>query len=239
MSAAPTWTHIFIDVSVGDWKPSVGFWSAATATGVSPPWGDAGQYVTLIPAQGDGWVHLQRIEGPPRVHLDLDSHDPPVAREHSGTIGATPQWERPEALVMESPGGLVFCHSHDGARQLVRSDPERVLDQVCIDVPAGHWEHEVRFWSEVSERDLTREESSEFALLAEEGQARILLQRLGEETGPTRAHLDLATADRAAETRRHESLGAELVAVFEPWTVMRAPDGRDYCLTDRDPLTGT
>lgn len=237
MSAAPTWTHIFIDVPDEAWERSVTFWSAATATEVSV-WGDEGQYATLVPTAGDGWVHLQRIDGPPRVHVDLDSEDPAAAREHSRSLGATARWDRPEALVMESPGGLVFCHSRDGRRELVRSDPERVLDQVCIDVPAACWEDEVEFWRAVSGRELADDGAPEFDLLEEEGRVRILLQRLGEQDGPVRAHLDLATDDRDVETRRHELLGAELVEVRERWTVMWAPDGRDYCLTDRHPLTG-
>ena len=239
MTAAPTWVHVFVDVPMQYWERSVAFWSAATATEASAPWGDEGQYLTLVPAAGDGWVHLQRIDGPPRVHLDLDSGDPVTARAESTALGATPLRERPEALVMESPGGLVFCHSHDGGRELVRSDRERVIDQVCIDVPETPWETEAAFWSAVTGRALADDGAPEFDLLDEPGRVRILLQRLGEEDGPVRTHLDLATASRLDETRRHEGLGAQLVAVFERWTVMRAPDGRDYCLTDRNPLTGT
>ena len=239
MTAAPTWVHVFIDVPTQSWERSVAFWSAATATEASAPWGDQGQYLTLVPAAGDGWVHLQRIDGPPHVHLDLDSADPVAAREESTSLGAAPVMNRPEALVMETPGGLPFCHSHDGGRELVRSDRERVLDQVCIDVPEAWWEVEAEFWSAVTGRGLVEDGSPEFALLDEPGRVRVLLQRLGEEVGTVRTHLDLATASREDETRRHEGLGAQTVEVFERWTVMRAPDGRDYCLTDRNPLTGT
>ena len=58
---------------------------------------------------------------------------------------------------------------------------------------------------------------------------RLLLQRLGaEESGPVRAHLDIATDDRAAETRRHAALGARVAD----------PAGLAYCLTDRDAESG-
>ena len=53
-----------------------------------------------------------------------------------------------------------------------------------------------------------------------------------------RAHPDLAVRDRAAVTQRHVGLGAEVVDVRERWTVLRAPGGQVYCLTDRDPATG-
>ncbi len=239
MRTEPTWTHVFVDVPHGAWERSVDFWAQATSTRVSSPWGDEEQYLSLVPVEGDAWVHLQRIDGPPRVHLDLDSVDPVSAQRHSSSLEARAHWDRPEALAMTSPGGQWFCHSHDGGRRvLVRRDPERVLDQVCIDIPAAWWEREVGFWRAVMARDLVDSGSPEFALLPEEGRVRVLLQRLGEQSGPVRAHPDFATADREVEARRHESLGAVRIEVFEQWTVMRAPDGHTYCLTDRDPLTG-
>lgn len=123
--------------------------------------------------------------------------------------------------------------------RLVRTDPDRVLDQVCIDIPATRWDAEIAAWQQATGRELTKGGRPEFAFLGEDGAPRILLQRLDEEHGEVRAHPDFATRDREAETRRHEELGARLVEVFEPWTVMRAPDGHLYCLTDRDPLTGS
>ncbi len=61
---------------------------------------------------------------------------------------------------------------------------------------------------------------------------------LDEAAGSVRAHPDLATADRAADVRRHVALGASSGAVHERWTVLTAPGGQVYCLTDRDPTTG-
>jgi hypothetical protein len=54
----------------------------------------------------------------------------------------------------------------------------------------------------------------------------------------SRAHPDMATADREADTATHVGLGAELVGVHAFWTVLAAPGGQVYCLTDRDPTTG-
>lgn len=239
MSSAPTWIHVFIDVPREEWARSVTFWCAAAGGSPSASWGDEGQYLTVVPPEGDGWVHLQAIDGPPRVHVDLDSTDREAAREHSLSLGAQPEWVRDEAIVMRSPGGILFCHSRDGRREMVRTDPERVLDQVCLDIPASSWEQKVAFWRDLTGRDLTKGGEPEFSFLGEEGQVRILLQRLDEQDGAVRAHLDFATADRAGETRRHELLGASLVDVYPWWTVLRAPDGHVYCLTDRDPLTGS
>lgn len=238
MSGAPTWVHVFVDVPREQWSRAVAFWSTAVAGTPSAPWGDEGQYLTLVPPEGDGWVHLQSIDGPPRVHVDLDSPDRVAAQELSLSIGARTEWVRDEAIAMRSPGGLVFCHSSGRPREMVRADPARVLDQVCIDIPGSLWDAEVEFWRRLTGRDLEAGARPEFAFLGRERQVRLLLQRLDEASGPVRAHLDLAVADREAETRRHEELGAELVEVFDWWTVMRAPDGHVYCLTERDPATG-
>lgn len=238
MSGAPTWTHVFVDVPREQWSRSVAFWCAAAGGAPSAPWGDESQYLTVIPPEGDAWVHLQSIDGPPRVHVDLDSTDRVAAQEHSLALGARMEWDREEATVMRSPGGLVFCHSSGGPREMVRSDPAQVLDQVCIDIPAALWGTEVDFWQRLTGRELEAGGRPEFAFLGEEGRVRLLLQRLDESSGPVRAHLDFAVADRATETRRHEELGADLVEVFEWWTVMRAPTGHVYCLTEREPETG-
>ncbi|HMO12270.1 MAG TPA: VOC family protein [Actinotalea sp.] len=50
-----------------------------------------------------------------------------------------------------------------------------------------------------------------------------------------RGHLDLSCTDRAAETARHVGLGAVVVGEGARWTVLLAPDGRRYCITDRFP----
>ncbi len=38
---------------------------------------------------------------------------------------------------------------------------------------------------------------------------------------------------------RHAALGATVEGTHERWTVLTAPGGQVYCLTDRDPLSGT
>jgi hypothetical protein len=139
---------------------------------------------------------------------------------------------------MRSPGGLLFCHTLlDGGPSLVR-DGATVLDQVCLDIPAAHWESEVEFWSDLTGRVPEVGSLPQFARMVEDGRLRILLQRLDETDGPARAHPDLATADREADTARHRRLGAEVVSVNAFWTVLTAPGGQVYCLTDRDPATG-
>lgn len=241
---APAWFHLFLDVPRERWEEAVGFWSAATGWALSTPRGEDGQFLTLEPQSGDAWLKMQAFDGvAPRIHLDLDAGDRGAAVERSVSSGASPEWTYEDVPVMRSPGGLLFCHTltEEPAPRFARSEPERVLDQVCIDIPRSRWEQEVDFWAAVTGRTPEQAKTPEFVRLADpdpHGGLRILLQRLEDEEGEVRAHPDLAVANRAAETCRQESLGAEAVGVFEWWTVMRAPYGQIYCLTDRDPVTG-
>ena len=45
-------------------------------------------------------------------------------------------------------------------------------------------------------------------------------------------HLDLISADRAAEVTRLVGLGAAVVETFDAHTWLRDPEGNDFCLTD-------
>jgi hypothetical protein len=238
MSARPAWIQVFLDTPEDAYEQAVAFWAAATGWTPSARRGEEGQFLTLLPPAGAAYVKLQAVDRPAGVHLDLDSPDRPATVARSRDLGATAAWSYHDVEVMRSPGGLVFCHTLlDGEPSLVR-DGTTVLDQVCLDVPAVHWESEVAFWSELTGRRPEVGSLPHFVRLVEDGRVRILLQRLDEPDGPVRAHPDLATAHREADTARHVGLGAEVVSVNAFWTVLTAPGGQVYCLTDRDPATG-
>jgi hypothetical protein len=48
-----------------------------------------------------------------------------------------------------------------------------------------------------------------------------------------RVHVDLVTADRAAEIARLTNLGARVLAEYDHWTTLADPDGNEFCITDR------
>ena len=48
-----------------------------------------------------------------------------------------------------------------------------------------------------------------------------------------RVHLDIEVADRANEVERLKGLGAEAVRVLPSYTVMRDPEGNQFCLADK------
>ncbi len=239
MSQAARWIQLFLDVRGDDAATEREFWAAATGWSLSPPRGENDQFVTLIPERGSPWLKLQSVSGAPGLHLDLDTDDRDAALALSTSLGATEAWTYEGVPVMRSPGGFVFCHTLAGDVEHV--SPRfggSVLDQVCLDVPPSRWQNECEFWTRLTGRELREGSLPGFRSLAGDG-LRILVQRLADEQETVTAHPDFATLDRAAETERHVGLGAHLEGVHQFWTVLRSPGGQVYCLTDRDPATGT
>ncbi|GAA4884306.1 VOC family protein [Kitasatospora terrestris] len=237
------WVYAFVDRPSEVVGRAAEFWASVTgATGVSPWRGDGGEFATLLPADGDPWVKLQGVAaGPGGVHLDLAVAD---VRETVGLAvkaGADVVAEHGEWAVLRSPGGMLFCAVpfQGESRRPEPADGSR-LDQVAIDLPADAYPAEVEFWSALTGWEVLTGSRPEFTVVR--GPAglpvRLLLHRL-DAARPTGAHLDLACADRRATRAAHERLGAEFVAEHSHWIVMRDPAGGTYCLTARDPLTGS
>jgi hypothetical protein len=238
MSARPDRIQVFLDTPSDAFEEAVAFWSAVTGWTPSERRGEEGQFLTLLPAAGTAYVKVQAVDRRAGVHLDLDSADPQATMARATDLGATAAWTYHDVEVMRSPGGLLLCHTRmDGEPGMARTGAT-VLDQVCIDVPAVHWEAELDFWAGLTGRGPQVGSLPHFARLVENGRLRLLLQRLDEPDGPVRAHPDLATEHREADAARHVGLGAEVVSVNPFWTVLTAPGGQVYCLTDRDPRTG-
>lgn len=239
----PTWLTGFLDVPGERFDAAVEFWSKVTGTTSSPV--RHGTFVTLEPSGGDGCWRVQRLDaGVAGMHLDLhtDGREELVADVRTG--GAALVDELDDVTVLRSPGGLAFCVV--GGQEVRRPDPVRwpahvsMLDQVCLDVPSSAWEVELSFWAGlVGEDPSASTRRSEFTNLPRPNRLplRLLFQRVGHD-GPVTAHPDLASTDRPAEVARLEDLGAVVETVEEFWTVLVAPDGRRFCVTERDPGTG-
>ncbi len=245
--SAPFWISAFLDLAPEEHEEATRFWAAVTGYDVSPARGAQGEFTTLVPPDGDDHLRIQRLaDGPSRIHLDVHVEDPMSQAERAVALGASVIARPPEGyVVLASPGGLVLCLvTHPSRRRPPPADwggHQSILDQVCIDIPGEHWDSERAFWSALTGQmpRASTVSDSFVALERPPGMAlRLLMQRLDEPTGAVRAHLDLSTTDRAAETARHVALGASVHGSFERWTVLRAPTGSSYCLTDRDPRTG-
>jgi len=259
------WLTAFLDLPPHLHAAGSRFWSEVTGYAVSPPRGDQAEFTTLLPPSGDPFVKVQRTiavqrpdgSSPDRPSIHLDVHVPtapdiaPAAETAVSLAGHVLHRSPHGYVVLRSPGGFTFCLVHEQLR--VRPDPSRwsgdgqhesLLDQVCLDIPADLFETECTFWSQLTGWELrTSGTHPELAHLARPDgiPLRLLLQRLRDDPdGVVTAHLDLASSDRAAETRRHERLGAviEQARPGVSWTVLTDPTGLRYCITDRDPRTG-
>ncbi|WP_102142392.1 VOC family protein [Mycobacterium hubeiense] len=242
----PDWVTAFLDFAPEHYGEGMRIWSSATGYGISPRRCDNGEFATLVPADGDAFLKVQRLdEGADRIHLDLHVAHPRTAADRAIELGATELADR-GYVVLRSPGGFTFCFVAHPAATRPRpstwpSGHSSLVDQVCLDIPGPSYDAECTFWAALTEWETRASAvSTDFRSLARpEGHPlRLLLQRLGDSAGDVGAHFDWATTDRAAETQRHVALGARVLDVQPVWTVLADPCGRRYCLTDRDPETG-
>lgn len=249
------WLTAFLDVPGAVHAATVGFWTAATGSTLSPVRGDHGQFATVVPADGDAYLRIQRIDdGAAGCHLDVHVDDVAAAQREAVALGATVTATLADGFqILSSPGGSTFCVvAHHGESVRPRPPEVRVdrrngtsctalVDQLCLDVGADRFDDECTFWSTFTGWEL-RPSLPEFrSLLRPAGQPlRLLIQRLDDPpaAGAGRAHLDLSCADVAAAAEVHQVLGASVEKVNPYWTTMVDPAGLRYCLTARNPVTG-
>jgi len=241
------WLTAFLDTPPAVIADVDRFWLAATDTKLSTRRGANQQFATLLPADGDAFLRTQVIESNTAgIHLDLHVSSPSETASHARSLDAKVVADHGTLVVLDSPGGLPFCLvTHDGEH--VRPRPvtwpgghHSLADQVCLDIPASIFDREADFWSALTRWQRRRGGRPEFDYLARPATMplRLLLQRVAD-GGPVRAHLDLACDDVPAEMERHEALGATVTRRTELWTTLRDPAQREYCITSRDPWSGT
>ena len=120
----------------------------------------------------------------------------------------------------------------DGARTRVQ--------QVCIDVAPERFDAECGFWSTLTgwrARPGARAEYRGLDVPTEIRRSASSSNVRTELLSPhdVSAHLDVFCSDVDAAAEQHRQLGAQLVAEFPWWTVIRDPSGVEYCLVRRDP----
>ena len=238
-----TWFTAFLDLPAERFEEGARFWSAVTGWPVSPLRGEREEFATLLPSRGDSHLKVQAVDGPPGCHLDVHVTDLSAGVARARELGAQIHTEHDGYTVMASPGGFVFCvvpHATGGVLAPPSSWPggRSSIEQLCIDAPPAAYDREADFWTAFTGFERDRGEPNEFENLNRPAWSplRFLLQRLDSDAaGRTTAHLDVASDDRVAEIRRHESLGAEVTYEGRGWTTMRDPVGSAYCITERVP----
>ena len=241
------WLHVFIDVPPDQAEVSGRFWSAALGWPLGEPWPDHPEFRDFEPPDGDPYVHQQIGDHPPRVHLDLEVEDQASAADRLIALGATPAGPPTSWTPLISPGGFPFCVVT--RREQVRPDPltwpggRTGLAQVCLDSPADRHDREVTFWRSALDWRWADGDHPEFAgklYPPPDSTVQLLFQRLGVEDPATavRAHIDLATDQRAADAARLQALGAVRVATHPAWIALRDPAGMMFCTTDNPPDGG-
>ncbi len=241
------WITAFLDTPPAVSPDVERFWLAATDTKLSTRRGANQQFATLLPSDGDAFLRTQVIESKTAgVHLDLHVPNLSETAGHASSLDAKVVADHRTLVLLQSPGGLpFFLVAHDGEH--VRPRPvtwprghHSLTDQVCLDIPANVFEREADFWSALTGWRRRRGGRPEFDYLERPATMplRLLMQRVGQ-SGPVRAHLDMACDDVPAETERHEALGATVTRRTNSWTTLRDPAQREYCITSRDPWSGT
>ncbi|MBM7439598.1 VOC family protein [Streptomyces sp. HB132] len=240
------WTYAFIDRPEAVAGPATAFWSAVTGTRASAPWGEQAEFTTLLPDGADACLAVQAVGGRGGAHPDLAVEDAPSFTARATELGAAVTARRTGLTVLRSPGGQPFCVVPRRGRRTrppVLTHPGGTtsrLDQLCLDVSPAVFEAEVGFWAALTGWDARPGAYPEFRTLrpSRDMPVHLLLQRL-DEPRPASAHPDIACSDLVAGRALHEGFGAGFVREGDGWTVMRDPAGGIYCLTGRDPVTGT
>ena len=244
------WLTVFVDRPAATFDAAAAFWLAVTGATASPPRGEQGEFFTAVPSDGDAYVRLQRIDdGPGGLHLDVHVEDLRAAADHAVSLGATEVADLGDVVVMSSPAGLPWCVvAHDGESAVpaptTLPDGSRTrFTQVCVDVAPDRFDAECAFWSALTGWAPRSGARAEYrGLEVPPGQPLRLLFQRQDEASPDHdvsAHPDVYCSDADAAAKHHRRLGADLVAEFPWWIVMRDPSGAEYCLIRRDPaVTG-
>jgi len=237
------WLHVVIDAPASNHQAQADFWSRALGWPLGDPWAGHPKLRSFEPPRGTPYVHLQEIEGQPRVHLDLETADRATLVDQARDAGATLVAVTERWHTLLSPGGLPFCAldagDHEPPEPVAWPDGHRTrLVQVCVDSPRTAHDLEVTFWRALLPGRWTDSTSPEFAGKWHDDAGsplQLLFQRLDEPDGRVRAHLDLGTDDLAPEVQRLRDLGADDIGPGRGWHALRDPANVPFCATENSP----
>lgn len=239
------WAHASLDLPAGLLPVGGEFWAAALGWTLGEPWPSYPEFRSVEPPDGDGFLTVQTVSGPPAVHVDLETDDLPGDTDRLTGLGAAQVRTTEHWVTLTSPGGFSFClvrSAEHGARPGPVGAPGRRtrLAQVCLDLPDDRHDEEVAFWRSVTGWRLAPLRAPEFTgrLVPPAGSSlQLLLHRLGADDpgGRTRAHLDLGCENWEAEAERLVELGATRLWEGDGWITLRDPAGLLFCASETSP----
>jgi hypothetical protein len=238
-----SWVHAVIDAPAGEHAAVADFWGRVLRWPVGVPWDGHPELASFQPPAGTAYLHLQRVDGPSGLHLDIESETPDDTVALAVDLGAEPVRRTESRRTLRSPGGLPFCvlqaRDHDAPDAVTLDDGHRTrMVQVCVDAPRAVHDAEVAFWLALLPGRWIPSAGAEFAGKWHDDAGspiQLLFQQLDEADGPVRAHLDLGTDDLPAEVRRLRGLGAADLGPGRGWHVFTDVVGRPFCATENSP----
>ena len=114
------WITAFLDTAEDRADDAEVFWARVTGQVVSARRGRRDEFATLLPADGDPFLKVQRVvQSPPGgLHLDLHTTDVRGLAARAEDLGATASYLEEGYVVCGSPGGMTFCVvGHPGSRR--------------------------------------------------------------------------------------------------------------------------
>lgn len=119
------WLHAMIDVPGHQHSATAGFWEAVLGWPVGASWSVHPGLKSFEPPLGTAYVHLQEIDGPPRVHLDMGVEGVGATVGRAVELGAVPVVEHDHWVTLRSPGASLLRGRGRrtrtaGARELAR-----------------------------------------------------------------------------------------------------------------------
>ena len=109
------WLHTVIDAPVRLHASTAAFWERALGWSPGDPWPGHPELRSFEPPRGEPYVHLQAVDGAPRVHVGMESDDP---RDSAQDLGqGHGGWH-----VLRDPAGLPFCATENSPERTTRRD---------------------------------------------------------------------------------------------------------------------
>jgi predicted enzyme related to lactoylglutathione lyase len=100
---------VMIDAPEPDFGPAVAFWAQALGREPSRPAAQARPYLSLRPAEEGLRVTLQRIDGPARMHVDIETDDVEAEVRRLESLGGQVVDRVEDWVVLRDPAGLPVC----------------------------------------------------------------------------------------------------------------------------------